>query len=143
MHRKIVFRLEQDADGYPPVAYEGIWAIYQEGNRYVIDNTPFFTREATLGDIVEAARRDDELVYVRTLAQSDNSLIRVVYYETTDPTMLRKDLEQIGCSTEWDSDHQLIAINVPPEVKLNDIQEFLQNGFDQDRWDYEEAIMRQ
>jgi len=143
MHSKIVFRLEQDADGYPPVAYEGIWAIYQEGSRYLIDNIPFFTREATVGDSVEANNRDGELIYVRTLTQSGNSLIRIVYYEGTDPAILRKDLEHIGCSTEWDGDHQLIAINVPPEVMLNDIQEFLQTGFDQDRWDYEEVILRQ
>jgi hypothetical protein len=143
VHKKILFRLIQDDDGYPPVSFEGVWAIHQGGDRFEIDNIPFFTREVTLGDVVEAIERGGELDYVRMVEQSGNSLIRIVYYDGSDPAALRKELEQLGCSTEWNSDHQLIAVNVPLEVKLSNVQEFLQEGFNQDRWDYEEAVIRQ
>jgi hypothetical protein len=66
----------------------------------------------------------------------------VVYYGETDPSEIRGKLEQLGCSTELNSDHQLIAVNIPLEVPLHDVQLFLQSGLDQDLWDYEEAIIR-
>lgn len=50
---KVHFRLVQDEDGYPPVAVESVWAQPGMNSReYVLDNLPFFVREATLGDTV-------------------------------------------------------------------------------------------
>jgi len=60
-HKTILFELEQDEDGYPPAELEGVWAIEFADGGYKIDNIPFFTRQATLGDIVEARPVGDEL----------------------------------------------------------------------------------
>jgi hypothetical protein len=143
MHRKIFFELEQDEDGYPPAASESVWAIPLVEDRYVIDNIPFFAREATLGDIVEVTEKDGTLYYKSTFKRSGNSLIRIVYLKETDPSVVRDKLKTFGCSSEWDETHHLIAVSVPPEVKLSDVQVFLQDGFEQGNWDYEEPILMQ
>lgn len=143
MHLKIIFKLDQDEDGYPPAGYEGVWARHEGENRFKIDNIPFFTREATTDDIVEAAEENGQLYYRATIKRSENSLLRVAYFEGTDPVALRENLKALGCSTEWDENHHLISVNVPPEVRLADVQAFLQRGSEQQYWDYEEPILRQ
>ena len=47
---KILFQLTQDEDGYPPIQVEGVWALSAPdgADGYLIDNVPFFTRDATL-----------------------------------------------------------------------------------------------
>jgi Domain of unknown function (DUF4265) len=142
MSVKIIFRLEQDSDGYPPVEYEGIWAEHQGGKLYAIDNIPFFTRAATLGDIIEADVRDNEYIYLRTVTPSANSLLRVVYYDPKEIAIIRTTLEQLGCSSELNDVHHLISVNIPQGVALDTVQAFLAGGFQSDRWDYEEAMIR-
>ncbi len=39
---KIVFELQQDEDGYPPVTRESLWATPTDGGLYRLDNIPFF-----------------------------------------------------------------------------------------------------
>ena len=57
-HVKIQFNITQDSEGYPPVAVEGVWAMKAPCGSYVLDNIPFFTRDATFGDTV-TAKEDD------------------------------------------------------------------------------------
>jgi hypothetical protein len=143
MLRRILFELEQDEDGYPPVGAETVWATHDGENRYVIDNTPFFATAATLGDVVEATEEDGMLRYKATIKRSGNSLIRIVYCDGTDPSELRNHLKTLGCSTEWDENHHLIALNIPPSVNLEEVQAFLRQGLEQERWDYEAPILMQ
>jgi hypothetical protein len=99
-HTKVLFRLEQDEDGYSPFGVEGVWAEQTKDGKFVLDNIPSFARQATLGDIVEVAYEDGEPFYASTLARSGNSLVRVVFFEGHDPTELRSKLKELGCSTE-------------------------------------------
>jgi hypothetical protein len=142
MHKKLLFTLTRDDNGYPPVSFESIWVTPQEAG-YMVDNIPFFVKDVTFGDIIEATENEEYLTYVKTLEESGNSLIRVVYYEGTDHEQVRSMLAQLGCSTELDSDHQLIAINIPAQASLEAVQKFLHDGFEKDEWDYEEPLLRQ
>lgn len=143
MHRKVVFKLQQDEDGFPPVNYESVWALPVKDDTLLIDNIPFFAREATLGDLVQVTQLNGELRYVSTLKKSGNSLIRIVYYPGTNPEEIRQALQLLGCSSELDEGHTLIAVNVPSESNLPAVQNFLRSGYEQDRWGYEEPILRQ
>jgi len=143
-YKRVFFVLEQDADGYPPAGMESIWARSEEGTDcLILDNTPFFATHATLGDTVEVAQESDFLRYERTVASGGNSLIRVAYYEGTDPAEVRKHLEEMGCSTELLSEYSLVSVSVPPNVKLAQVQSFLQKGAAEEKWDYEEPLLRQ
>jgi len=143
MQTKLVFPLEPDDDGYPPVAAESVWVTEQEPGRYRIENIPFFAKHAALGDLVEATIEDGVLTYKRTANHCGNSLVRVVYYEGTDPAEVRRELDGMGCATEWDAAHSLIAVHIPASVALKSVQAFLQRGAEADRWGYEEALLMQ
>ncbi len=141
-HRRVTFALDQDEDGYPPVAHESAWAVDLGDGRFLIDSIPFFARAATLGDTITAHEEGGALQYSATLARSGNSLLRVVYFDGTEPAEIRSPLSNLGCSTELNAAHHLIAVSVPAEVRLEDVRACLAAGFASGRWDYEEAILR-
>jgi hypothetical protein len=64
-----------------------------------------------------------------------------VYYPPTDPQALRAHLESMGCETELDAAHTLIAVNLPPRAALAEIQAFLMAGEAAGQLGYEEAIL--
>jgi hypothetical protein len=141
MRFKVVFLLERDESGYPPVDAEGLWVEAIDDHIARIDNIPFFVRDATLGDTIEYETEHGEPRYVATLERSGNSLIRVVCYPEADPAELRGQIEKFGCETELDANHSLIAINVPPEGDLKGLQTFLQLREASGDIGYEEPIL--
>ena len=50
----VIFPLEVDVDGWPPVSAERVWAFDLGDGRFRIDNPPWFVRNLAVGDIVEA-----------------------------------------------------------------------------------------
>jgi len=61
---KLFFTLVPDEEGYPPFSVESVWGkLTAVAGQYVIENIPFFTREATLGDVVHAVRINDRLEF--------------------------------------------------------------------------------
>ena len=109
---KVLFRLARDESGYPPFGVESVWAVPDERG-YVVDNVPFYARAVALGDVVAAEETDGELWYVRTIQPSPNSLIRVVAYRGVGMEAIRRELDDLGCSTEVDAQRHLIAVSVP------------------------------
>jgi hypothetical protein len=140
---KIIFKLVQDDDGYPPVGYESVWAIPFGEGQFKIDNIPFFTCDATLGDVIAAYEDMGELRFTTMIKSSGSSLLRIVYVEGSDVEQIRSDLRCLGCSTEWDKIHRLISVDVPPEVELSHVRDFLDSGLERGISDYEEAIVRE
>jgi hypothetical protein len=141
---KILFRLSQDDDGYPPIAAESVWAGVTPENRFVLDNIPFFTREATFEDVVSADEDNEgNLWFSEIRVRSENSLLRVVLFETDRLNELRQQLVDLGCATEWSGAQNLLAINVPGTVALASIQTHLHEKSLLGWLDYEEPILRQ
>jgi Domain of unknown function (DUF4265) len=124
------------------MAHESAWVVDLGEGHFLIDSIPFFAREGTLGDTITAAEENGELRYAETIERSGNSLFRVVYFKGIDPSEIRRALASLGCSTELNDVHRLIAVNVPAEVRLEDVRAYLEPGCTSGRWDYEEAILR-
>jgi hypothetical protein len=143
METKMHFQLRPDADGWPPVAVESVWVTALDDGCFAVGNIPVFAVEATLDDIVEAEWNGAELRYKATVRASGNSLLRVIYAKGSDPAGVRGGLTALGCSTELDDRHGIVAVNVPPHVDLVSVQDFLARGAREDKWDYEEALLRQ
>lgn len=142
--RKVFFRLEQDEDGYPPAGVESLWALSSENGRFVLDNTPFFVREATLGDTIEVAEEDGKLWYRSTVGESDNSLIRIIVPKGADVAGLRSALERLECGSEFLPAYGLIAVNVPGNASLKAVLHYLEEAVAaEDIVDYEAPILRQ
>ena len=141
---KIQFELQQDEDGYPPSGVESVWAVHADKpGQYVIDNIPFFARQATLDDVVHAEPTANGLTFVRVVRPSQNSLIRVVVYAPDDIATVRSRLAELGCSTEAFSSRKLVAVNIPREADLAAVQAYLADLEARDLGSYEEPILRQ
>lgn len=141
---KVHFQLVQDEDGYPPVGVENLWVDPGEAEgQYVVSNTPFFVRDVTLGDIIAVREDEGHLWFDRVIQESDNSLIRVVAFERADVDGICKHLQRLGCCVEYERAHNLIAVNIPGDVPLATVQEYLLREARAERIDYEEPILRQ
>ena len=140
---KIHFHLEQDADGYPPVGVESLWAYAGEAlGEYVIDNTPFFVRVATLGDTVHVREVNGVPWFDRLVRQSANSLVRVVFLDRDCVDSVQQHLLALGCSVEYLREYNLMAVNIPEEANLRQAQGYLQAEAAAGRVDFEEPILR-
>ncbi len=135
---KVIVLLEQEDDDYPPVDYEELWTTPLGEGLYRIENIPFFARGIARGDIVSAVEEDGSLMFGEVVEQSGHSTIRlIIYNEYAVPAIIERFLNQ-GCEAET-TFAKLVALDVPPEVNLEDIREKLDLGFTQGQWDYEEA----
>lgn len=141
---KINFQVAQ-IDGYPPVSVESVWAVPTPVfGEYVIDNIPFFSVSATLGDRVSTFGDDEgRLWYEATVERSENSLIRVVLFDAEKLEAVRSALRELGCSVETMESHKLLAVNIPMDTQLAGVQEYLSTMAARDALDYEEPILRQ
>lgn len=141
---KVHFHLAQDEEGYPPVAVESLWA--EPGTKpdeYVIDNVPFFVRDVTVGDTVQVRKEDGHRWFESLVSRSQNSLVRVVFFDRTCVDTVSEQLVALGCSTEYLREHNLMAVSIPITVALTDIQTYLQSEASAGRIDFEEPILRQ
>ncbi len=141
MRMKVVFLLERDEDGYPPVDAEGLWAEVLDEHTASIDNVPFFVRDATVGDVIQYSNVGGELRYVSTVRKSHNSLIRIVCYPHADPEEIRERIAGFGCESEFDAGHRLIAVNIPPSGDLEGLRKYLEHEESSGKVGYEEPIL--
>ncbi len=140
---KISFALERDPDDWPPFQVETLWAdLAPCDGHYVIDSAPFFSRAATIGDVVDATAEGAVLRFVRLIRTSGHSLIRVIVREPASLEDVAKRVRAMGCYSEGFADFKLLAIDLPLEVKLFDVQRFLREEAERGTLDYEEAILR-
>ena len=119
----------------PDGEIETLWADVLGDHRYRLDNLPWYAYRVSLQDVVEA-RPDDagQLRMVRVLEKSGNRTIRVrCEIGDTDGELTYESkqflagLVERGCSYEG-ADKILVAINVPPAVRLEDIAGYLESS---------------
>jgi hypothetical protein len=138
---KVLFKLEKDEDGYPPDDWETLWGQKVGTDLYRLDNIPFFARDVSCGDEIAAENCDGTLYYLKTVNQASNSVLRVVLYDEDKTAMLRSRLAELGCETELIGN--LVAIDIPGQVNLDVVLEFLESGEKLGNWEYETASLRQ
>jgi len=151
-HVKIRFDLDQDESGYPPVRIENLWAVPLGSGTFQIDNIPFFVCGVSCEDIV-AARADAEgtLRYAGLVRMGGHSTVRTILYDqpsnkttlTERTQRLRAHLKSLGCWTEQSHIPGLVSVDIPANVNLEAVRQFLQKGLDDSAWDYEEATIAQ
>jgi hypothetical protein len=138
---KVVVKLEKDEDGYPPLDYEGLWAIPLGEGLFQIDNIPFFATCIALGDVVSATSERGELRYREVVRPSGHSTLRLLIHDEKEVPAVRELLEKLGCASERSHIPRLISVDVPPAVPLDTLRPLLDEGESQGRWGYEEACV--
>ena len=137
---KIWFTLACE-EGYPPVSTESLWASDAGDGLWRIDNIPFFTDAATLGDVVSVRKEDGQLWFQEWDEESDNSLLWVIIMSGSSQAVIA-ELMQAGCEVEK-CDENFFAVNVPPTVKLKSVQSILRKREKRGELEYSEPILRQ
>jgi hypothetical protein len=146
---KIGFRLERDADDYPPADWEWLWAARVSGSRFRIDNVPFFAKLISSGDIVAAENTAQGFIFRELVQPSGHSTVRIVAYREgrTEEQLrdlvedIRKSLQAMGCSTELSHIPNLVAVDIPPTVDYQSISKFLSRKEHDGLLGYEEACL--
>lgn len=108
-----------------------------------IDNIPFFSKQAALGDVVEfLAEPDGVNTFVRVIETSDNSLVRVLLHARSDFDRVYTRLEAIGCLVEGHVPLLMLAVSIPRNVGLQEPMDWLVQLEHDGALEYEEAIIR-
>lgn len=147
-HVKVRFAVEQDEDGWPPVKSEGLWAVPLGGDRFRIDNTPWFVRGISADDVVEALAGSDGVLWatrrlesggrltVRVIALADGSL-------SGDPETVRAQFTPLGLTGEIAQQYRMVALDVPPGTALAPVKSLLVAGERDGRWGFDEGCVSQ
>ena len=126
---KLVLRLEEDDDVY----VETPWAKDLGNGRYRIENCPFYFYDVAYRDIVSAEYSEEEnrLVFLKVLESSGHKLVRVIFDHPVNEDGPEKDhlenLMALGCTYEG-ANPKYICLDVPPEVELGRVTEYLINN---------------
>jgi len=139
---KVLFRLEQDECGYPPVSVEGVWALRLANGNMRVDNIPFYVMGISAGDEIEVRSDGSELWFISMVAPSKNSTFRLIPMDVGDLQKVRMSVERLGCKTECHSSAGLIAVEVPANVPIQPFLSYLMDARESGLLDFEEAALR-
>ena len=124
---KVEFRVD---DGEGGVNVETPWVRPLGNNLFALENCPFYAYGVSWQDTIEAEIEDPEgfPVFKRVVEKSGNKTVRVIFdppVEDGNASQERLDeLVALGCSYEG-ANRTYIVVNIPPDVDLWPIREFL------------------
>ena len=141
---KILFGLEPDEDGYPPIGSESLNAIACEDGRYRLDNTPFFVEGVSLGDVVEAVKSvGSALNFKRVHTQSSNTSLSIILLDADVRESLVRYLEGMDCYCEYGEfpTMEALAVSVPATAPYADVTGHLEELEDRGLISYAELAL--
>nr|WP_303828264.1 DUF4265 domain-containing protein [Asticcacaulis taihuensis] len=140
---RITFKLERDEEGYPPNDYETLWAEPLEGQLFRIDNAPFFVKGISSDDIVSVVSDGNVTYFDKLIRPSENSTVRIVFYNKFEKDNIVSHLKYIGCYTEQSHIDSLVSVEIPNNISFNEVMDYIKMWYDKDVLDYEESAIRQ
>jgi Domain of unknown function (DUF4265) len=136
---KIHFTLNQDEDGYPPVKTESLWSRKINNNLYAIDNIPFFVFNISYGDIICAT---NDFIFTEIIEKSKHSTFRVFLMAIDKKQELLNIVSGASCGIEYLESFDIFAIDIPPDVNLQEVRRILNDGEEKSWWQHEESSVR-
>src|SRR5689334_7834646 len=122
---KVIFPVEQDESGYPPVNEESIWCLPQERDVFQVDNIPFYAYDISLEDKIRADVQRGVLRFEKLLAPSKNTTIRVFAKDQSSEPLIVPSMQSFGGLTEAMEGSSLVAISFSPSADLAGALAFL------------------
>lgn len=136
---KVVFTLEES--DWHSHATESMWAGAAGGNRFRLENIPFFVYGVSYRDVVSTVVEEGLQTYEDVLERSGHSTYRIFLPEEMPFEKFDEywdALRTLGCAFERGTDY-LIAVDVPPEVDIHKAYKALEIGMSAGVWDFEEG----
>ncbi len=120
---------------------ESVWAS-KVGSNYRIENTPFFAKNISYGDLVSVENDNGKLYFLALISASEHSTIQVVFFDTSTFDKLVLVVEGLGASWEGlDERKRYISINFPSDKNYSDLKNVLDYGLKNGDWDYRESCL--
>ncbi len=144
---KVLFRLEQDPDGWPPARSEGVWAIERGDSEYELDNIPWFARGVANGDRVRVEPDQNGVLWVsERLSWSGRYTVRVIpLAEAPSEVALQEVIDTfaalgVDCEGALPA-FKIVALDIPASADLPEVKALLRRGEADGRWGYEEGCI--
>ena len=143
---KVRFRLEPDADAWPPVGSEGLWAESLGDGEFRIQNTPWFVCGVANGDIVRAAADCDGVLWARDHVRwSGWGTVRVIPFRdgplAGDLGAVLDVFRPYNVSGEGLAQYGIVALEIPPDSDFAAIKSRLIDGERLGSWSYDEGCV--
>jgi len=136
---KVYFIQRTGEDSYET---ETMWCKQIE-EYYQLENIPFIAKNIAAGDIISVEYDEEEGVYYfdEFISYSGNSTVRVRIEDADYRKTIMDELIQMGCEAEGFPAGQLLAINIPQALNYKPIRQYLLNGFNNDKWAFQESCL--
>lgn len=141
VYKKVLFRLEQDENGYPPASVEGLWAKAVEGG-YTVDNIPFHVYGIAPGDVIAIREEDGETWFDALCSSNGSSVFRVLVKPPDTLDQVRAALQDFGCNCETEQAVKMLAVEVPTQRSLDTLLYYLLTQREAGLLDFEEGVLR-
>jgi hypothetical protein len=140
---KVLFELEQDDEGFPPITVETLWCKTVRG-RLIVDNTPVFASGVSCGDEIAAIEKQGRRVFEKVVNASGNSSVMVFSEVESVRRELCKQLRQMNCVTEEGSQvfAPFVAVNIPQAIAYGPVKLLLEKGQAEEKWVFVENAVR-
>ncbi|MGN8258288.1 DUF4265 domain-containing protein [Pseudomonas sp. SMSB3] len=140
--RKILFRLAQDASGYPPASVEGLWAHSVQGDEYRVDSIPFHVYGIAPGDRVSVSHEGEQAWFATLQASAGASVFRVLVKPPETVEQVQAALVEFGCICELEKAIRLLAVAVPAERSADTLIYYLLTQREAGTLEFEEGVLR-
>lgn len=131
MINKVVFQLDRDEDGFPPISIEMLNAIQIEKERFQIKNAPFFTPNISYDDVVEAVPTNmaGQYTFVKVIEQSDFTSLSIIILDSSMDSLLMDLLRGLDCVIEYGEFgvYRILAVSVPASTDYESLRNQLQS----------------
>ncbi|MBS0184557.1 MAG: DUF4265 domain-containing protein [Nitrospira sp.] len=124
---KVLFRVPSD-NGTAEV--ETLWATRLGGDKYKLENSPFYAYGVSWEDVVFAPYSEEEQfpTFQEVFEKSGNRTVRIIFdapiEEGNKSDKILKGIVALGCDYEG-ANRKLIAISIPPNISLDSVRNYL------------------
>lgn len=140
-YKKVLFRLQQDAHGYPPASVEGLWAKQVEGG-YLVDSIPFYAYGIAPGDIISTLDEGEQSWFCALLNNGGSTVFRVLAKVPGSLDQVRAALLEFGCPSEVEQAVKMLAVEVPASVPIDTMLYYLMTQREAGALEFEEGVLR-
>jgi hypothetical protein len=129
---------------------ENVWVDLLEDGTCELRSIPFYAYGLSFGDRVSVEVKDGEVFFKDLVRSGGHRTYRIIVPRKFDALAEASfkqrwaPLESLGCTYEsTGAPVNLFAVDVPPEIDVQEVKSLLDAGCKDATWDYEDASRRQ
>lgn len=145
MNQKVLFTLENDGDGYPPIEYELLNVTAISSDTFRIENAPFFVREVSYNDVVRATQSDlkEQFEFVEVVEESTFTSISIIILDKVMDVFLMDLLRGLDCVIEYGEFgmFRMLSVAIPATTDYHALRGQLEVLESQNKLSFEELAV--